>query len=116
VTPSELERIEKLAEEATPGPWTANCDYVNNTEGFICNTGTTEDADFIAAIRNAFPAMAAEMKRLMEIEKATRERYDAWVKYSERSWHGDEAEADAWVKYLRADQALVAMLEGGASE
>ena len=61
----------------------------------------------------AFSRIHDELVMLMAIEKATRERYAALAEYRERSWHGDEAEADAWVKYLKADVAVVRLLDGG---
>ena len=73
ITEQELAGLESLAKAATPGPWTANCDYVNNTEGFVCNTATPEDADFVAAAREALPKLIAEVRRLQAIEAAASE-------------------------------------------
>lgn len=79
MTNDELERLAKLAEAATEGPWEAIRPQINVTE---------EDAQFIAAARTALPALVAEVRRLTrELEWVTDER-DRLLQTVERAARG----------------------------
>lgn len=73
---NDLEVLEKLAVEATAGPWEVNplytrdfgmSRYVESDSRTICNTGSeTNDVEFIAAARNFLtPANIATLKALL---------------------------------------------------
>lgn len=86
MTPEEIERLKALAEKATPGPWTERsfdeCQrcivapldgkrrpllaIVSIGPGSLDPTGTSNPA-FIAATREAVPALIAELERAREL-------------------------------------------------
>ena len=79
MTDEELERLEKLASAATPGPWaplpTGSKKWVSGpaTEAdWMFNRDA--DAAFIAAARDAVLALVAEVRRLSARRKAFVER------------------------------------------
>jgi hypothetical protein len=82
----DLDELERLEREATAGPWFAEGGSINsnsenyhrdcglllpNWEGAFENIG---DATFIAALRNAAPALIARARRADELEKE-----NAWL-------------------------------------
>lgn len=82
MTDEELDELEALANAATPGPWnsgTAFCcpdmGWLANPKGKVCNLEASkkthsllaEDAQFIAACREAVPALISEVRRLQEL-------------------------------------------------
>ena len=77
MTEDELVAIEARANTATPGPWTRiinTCGgpviysvWVEDARGWsICVDVSEADAEFIAAARDAVPALIAEVRRLQE--------------------------------------------------
>lgn len=121
MTQDELDRLEALANAATPGPWVANggvpeqvihCPtkrHPNRTtfHSIVWLTQTDYasgeyyadmmdgDAQFIAAARDAVPALVAEVRRLRGlVEAAYREGYDnGYVTdpWQDQSWDGSDA-------------------------
>lgn len=102
MTEEELARLEELASKATPGPWewVAGSDALHATtvphewhEDETAKIIVTDshvypphgaDAAFIAAAREAVPALLAEVRRL-RAEKAEREARDADDRYEWRT-------------------------------
>jgi hypothetical protein len=77
VTDTELSEYEALAAAATPGPWRAERDHLGHwriTWPHSQNSSilrkqkvfSDEDVAFIAAAREAVPALVAEVRRLRE--------------------------------------------------
>lgn len=73
----DIEKLRALLAAATPGPWKASIYYddgqpsgvdVESESGSVCDVRgrqlATEDAAFIAASRDALPALLAEVERL----------------------------------------------------
>jgi len=75
----DLDKLERLEKAAFPSPWSIDMDRVVTT--VYCETnghhvgGFDDDpsASFIVALRNAAPALLAELRRLRAIEAAARE-------------------------------------------
>ncbi len=77
MTPTDLDELERLAREATPGPWRYfvydevwGVSRVERPRRSICQcrygANDVENARFIAASREAIPALCAEVRRLRE--------------------------------------------------
>lgn len=71
VTDEELNELEALANEATPGPWRVTADPVVsiNVEApstFIAIDYWERDANFVVAARDALPRLIAEVRQLRE--------------------------------------------------
>ena len=97
MTDAELDRLQVLADAATAGPWgTIPPGGPNGAFWGICNrlgmivamrlTTSKADAEFIAASRDAVPALIAEVRRLRTdtewttaVQKAEQERYLLWL-------------------------------------
>lgn len=70
-----IETLEALEQAATPGPWKFWDSHINEIEPEIAGPDRTvimrsrinEDADFIAALRNAAPALIAAAKEADEL-------------------------------------------------
>jgi len=72
MTDAELQRLRALAQAATPGPWRDNhVGAVKNEAGRDIPI-TYSDAAFIAAARNAMPALLDEIDRLRAAEAIVR--------------------------------------------
>jgi hypothetical protein len=78
MTDAELDALEKLAAAATPGPWTIQFTTMSTRvygppESFVCGMPAIDDptvepdAHFIAAAREAVPALIAEVRRLRKL-------------------------------------------------
>ena len=76
----DLDKLDKLEAQATPGEWTrcsheantgnyCDCGNVNKGDEWLFDAYTPKDAAFVVALRNAYPDMAAELRRLRIIEK-----------------------------------------------
>jgi hypothetical protein len=93
MTDEELARIEALANAATPGKWQANAMHWGQADvttpdaagdigingvrhSRIVDLTTFQNAFFIAAARDAVPALVAEVKRLRRIESLARDVLD----------------------------------------
>ncbi len=64
MTDEELDHLEALANAATEGPWTWDT-YIVRADGRpIITADSAMDARFIAASREAVPALIAEVRRL----------------------------------------------------
>lgn len=71
MTNEELDKLEELANKATPGPWKID-GYASfsiavahiYSEILIANTHCNNDAKFVAASREAIPKLIAEVRRL----------------------------------------------------
>ena len=76
MTPAELDELDRLASEATPGLWVPKRDgrslweinalTEDMAENLICTACDEGEAAFIAASRTAIPALVAEVRRLRE--------------------------------------------------
>jgi hypothetical protein len=67
ITQDELIRLKALCARATPGPWEVRgSTYVGNGEKMIAEIifGRIGDPEFIAAAREALPALIEEVERL----------------------------------------------------
>jgi hypothetical protein len=87
MTNDELDRLQALADEATAGPWTAAAtvdEYGQRLHTVDVLPLTTfgeielNDAAFIAASRDAVPALIAEVRRLREENARS---LDAWLRH-----------------------------------
>ena len=82
--------LRKLESKATPGPWewedydlrsnsgvirVAHGVFLGESDGF---PGFEDDKEFIAAIRNALPALLDELERLREEKDGDRKAYTYW--------------------------------------
>lgn len=84
-----LDEIERLEAQATPGPWQASTSegdvFVNGADmsSFVCHLGTEApdgmaDAAFIAAARNALPALLRVARAALDLVEAEI-RYDVAI-------------------------------------
>ena len=92
MTQQELDALKALAEATTPGPWV--CYYSlsvgatvqqNGRAGWIFRAqekATREDMDFVAAAREAVPALIAEVERLQVAWSA---EHDAYIRADEQA-------------------------------
>ncbi len=98
MTPERLQELERLCEQATPGPWrqdsmirvvagpdsdpTDIIDYEREFNGDALDAGALSDLAFIAASREAIPELLAEVGRLQRIADAARTFVyrDPWLK------------------------------------
>jgi hypothetical protein len=68
MTDSELDRLERLADEATPGPWMPDLHpltAIHSSGGQdIGDLRADADLAFVAAARDAVPALVGEVRRL----------------------------------------------------
>jgi hypothetical protein len=86
MTDEELARIEALANAATPGPWEVRAHddlfAVKGQSGWVASmdadtsAADASNSEFIAAARDAVPALVAEVKRLRRIESLARDVLD----------------------------------------
>jgi hypothetical protein len=71
ITDEDLSRWEALAKMSTAGPWTVRGPTARSIEGpfghHVTDTEYCDDAAFIAAARDAVPALCAEVRRLREV-------------------------------------------------
>lgn len=89
----DLDQLERLLSEATPGPWEAdhNCTtFIYSTEFELGRIESGQDADLIIALRNAAPALIARIReqegRIRTLERqietlenqADDDGYDTW--------------------------------------
>lgn len=86
MTDLNLDRLARLEAEATPGPWEADCcsaaNMVYGQGDSIGVDATREDAEFIAEMRNAAPALLARVREL----EATVEKVRALHRQRGASW------------------------------
>jgi hypothetical protein len=85
---TDIDKLEALERAATPAPWVYD-DGIEQDEHtqhrarpetvgpFGADAARTDDCIFLAELRNAAPALLAEVRRLRAIEAAAREYYDA---------------------------------------
>lgn len=75
---ADCRRAIELADKATPGPWISDEDdegsFVETPERCITNTGTQEDARFLAHARTFSPSAARRLLTAIEALEATIER------------------------------------------
>ena len=75
LTPADLDALEAAIEKMTPGPWEKQKAQVvarldpdpHNPAHLIADTGWFDDAAAICALRNAAPALIAEVRRLRKV-------------------------------------------------
>lgn len=103
VTPEQIAEWRRLAEAATPGPWSAPVE-TGPTEvhgatpvaitSLVHSVAEKHDARFIAAAREAVPALLAEVERLRADYEARREACRALgeaisgLEHEGRGWFG----------------------------
>jgi len=119
--PVDLDALDALHKDATPGPWHREPLYWTMrivekaghdvAEGLPDGTmwprwPSRDDADYIVALRNAYPALSAELRRLRELVREQAEARDAWDDWVERD-SGKTLET-AWNELDRAEEALYA--------
>lgn len=94
----DLDRLDALAAAATPGPWQEDGPWwSNHVSGWVITTGadrnavayqplgwdrlptSAADAAFIAAARDAVPALVAEVRRLREENAGLKNSVRAWA-------------------------------------
>ena len=64
MTAEELDRIEALANDATPGPWMHGVPgLIASAHGVIAEVPNNANVLFISAARDAIPALVAELRR-----------------------------------------------------
>ncbi len=109
-----LDRLEALEKAATAGPWTRIYGTVSFVEGKVtmCSPGRQDkevaaNSDFIAALRNAAPALIAEVRAARR-----------WLAESDTPIASASADSDMWQfiqtrKAREAYKALVAANSGG---
>lgn len=71
----DLEELERLEREATPGPWRRDADYPQLVAGMASVPGgvpyfAPADAALIVAARNQLPALLAELRALRAVAEA----------------------------------------------
>lgn len=73
----DLDELERLANDATPGPWTLTArGGIRHDEEYIVDPNSVAlncDGRFIAAARTAVPALIAEARRLRAAEPTSSE-------------------------------------------
>jgi len=88
MTEEDLDKLEQLSTVATPGPWVADMAGIrapNHDSVADAWSDNPHDAAFIAASREAIPALIAEVRRLRaEIEERDRREYDAAIEWRMR--------------------------------
>ena len=69
-----LPDLDRLHADATPGPWRAGDGTIHDADRFLSrmHANPRADADFIAALRNAYPAIRAYVAALEEADRASR--------------------------------------------
>ena len=123
ITEQQLTEWERLAAEATPGPWVTKYPFEQDSSACykVPIPQSEADTDFINAAREAVPALIEEVRRLEKENRQLRERWaDKVVKEAPKEWGGAEklAEAEAEVRRLKKERdSLEETLEavGGAS-
>lgn len=87
MTQPTIEQLREIIEKATKGPWTAGREHVMADDGItltVCETflrKRTDDAQFIAASRQALPAaidLIEEMKTALETTQAVFEMFTTY--------------------------------------
>lgn len=96
----DLDELERLEREATPGPWETTADPLSGVPAFVKTPGeliaadAPADAALIVAARNALPALLVELRALREVAKV------AEAHLNERRGYQDSrplwAAIDAW--------------------
>lgn len=61
---AELDRLQALADAATPGPWTIEGDFIEPDIGEAWSFTGAANGEFIAAAREALPTLITEVRRL----------------------------------------------------
>lgn len=96
MTPAELDALERLCEAATPARWRAGAVekhhvFARHDEGLAGLGGERvllrmnehfpheADAAFIAAAREAVPALIAEVRHLRTVVESARARFEVWT-------------------------------------
>ncbi len=81
----DLDKLERLEKAAFPSPWSIDMEpghgfwqtvYCENNRYHVGDFDDDPSASFIVALRNAAPALFAEMRRLRAIEEAARAYVD----------------------------------------
>lgn len=95
---SDLDRLAAMDSVATPGPWQVECEdgvpflaaadraYATIARYGVNNDRNVEDFEFLAALRNAAPALIAELRRLREVERVVRDY--GYARERARQWSG----------------------------
>lgn len=97
-----LDDLEQLAAKATTGPWTHNAFCIDLDDGvatptWLAEFGARQDAAFTAALVNAFPRLAAELRAARAALEWERGKVQTWRRTAEAK----ESEAEG----LRAENA-----------
>ena len=77
---TDLDELDRLYAAAAPGRWEVDGCYITGPNNFrIYDEGghTPQDAAYIIALHNTYPALAAELRALRELEKVMRQ-IQAW--------------------------------------
>lgn len=118
MTPAELATIEALANAATPGPWRVDRGDVVADEPCVGVVGIAEvmgareeaDATFIAAARQAVPALVAEARRLRAELAELSDESDT------NEAHAQQAEEQRQAERAAVVAEIVAELESARAE
>ena len=81
--PVDLDALEKLAEEATPGPWghdILEAQVFDTENDSVCDLIEPQNAEFITRCRTAVPALIAELRDAREKLDNLRREVRALVK------------------------------------
>lgn len=127
----DLDELERLEREATPGDWYWSKDDDYRAHYLIssprletvlecdhCNEPDTADKNFIVALRNAAPALIAELRaareRIAELESPSKVDPDL-LQMAMRiaAGHADASDAWALLEEVERLRKRVAELEGG---
>lgn len=102
VPPEQREELRRLNEAATPGPWGHNAHgtvarierHMDDWSDSVACRCESQDADLIAAMRNALPALLdvieeadREVERLREGMQVQIERYERLYKHTGKDTH-----------------------------
>lgn len=66
MTPEQIKNLRDLAERATPGPWRTGPGahgYAVRGDGYLAGVMRSDDAELIAAMRNALPELLDAAER-----------------------------------------------------
>lgn len=115
---TDIDKLEALERAATPAPWVYD-DGIEQDEHtqhrarresvgpFGADAARTDDCLFLAALRNAAPALFAEVRRLRAIEAAAR---GLMVPHKSRC-----AQWDEWVCFLPNGQRVLLTIDSVAA-
>ena len=106
MTNDELDRLAALAAAATPGPWINTLGRVHSADTTHIANGYEDDCEFIAAARDAVPALVAEVRRLRGLVR------DAYIE-ADMGWRMEGTDTiDAQACFL--ESAACKALDGAA--